>query len=150
MVEDLKVFAYGTLTPRKELAAVMAPEPQVLTIQPWDRSIIVDIEKALAQSDLGVAPANDGALIRLVMPKMSGARREELSKVLSKKGEESRVAVRTTRKDVHNAIRDTEKSKKISEDYSKRLQNLLQKQIDAAIEKIDGAIQRKEVEIKSL
>ena len=150
MIEDIKVFAYGTLMPLKETAAVSAPDAQLLVVQPWDKTIIPEIEKAIAASDLGVTPMTDGPIIRIVLPKMSSSRRDELSKVLGKRLEECKIALRNVRKDVHTAIRDTEKDKKISEDYSKRLQDLLQKITDKVTAVADTLSSKKDAEIKAL
>jgi len=150
MAEDIKVFSYGTFMPLKELAAISAPEAQLLVIQPWDKTLIPEIEKAIGLSDLGITPINDGTLIRLPMPRMSASRREELVKTVSKRLEECKVSIRNVRKDVHNLIRDTEKGKKVSEDYSKRLQDFLQKITDKCIASSDQLASKKEVEIKSL
>lgn len=150
LVEDIKINAYGNIMPLKDLAAISAPEAQLLVVQPWDKTIIAEIEKSLTTSDLGITPLNDGTIIRLPMPKMSSSRRDELIKTLSKKLEESKVAVRNVRKDFHNFIRDAEKGKKISEDLSKRLQDSLQKVTDKVIEAADKISNKKEAEIKSL
>lgn len=150
MVEDIKVLAYGTLMSLKDLSAISAPEPQLIVVQPWDKGLMGDIEKALATSDIGVTPLNDGNIIRVPLPKMSSARRDELTKVLAKRLEECRVSIRAVRKDVHNLIREAEKGKKISEDYSKRLQTALQKIIDSAVEKAESMASKKEAEIKAL
>ncbi len=150
MIEDIKVFAYGTMMPLKETAAVSAPDAQLLVVQPWDKTFIPEIEKALAASDLGVTPMTDGPIIRIVLPKMSSSRRDELSKVLGKRLEECKIALRNVRKDVHTAIRDTEKDKKISEDYSKRLQDLLQKITDKVTAQAETLSSKKDAEIKAL
>lgn len=150
MVEDIKVLAYGTLMALKDLSAISAPEPQLIVVQPWDKGLMGDIEKAIATSDVGVTPLNDGNVIRVPLPKMSSARRDELTKVLAKRLEECRVSIRAIRKDIHNLIREAEKGKKISEDYSKRLQAVLQKIIDAAVEKAEHIAHKKESEIKAL
>ncbi len=150
MVEDIKVTAYGTVMPLKEVAAIAAPDTQLITIQPWDKTIIADIEKALQLSDLGVTPQTDGPLIRVILPKMSSSRRDELTKTLGKRLEECKIALRNVRKDVHTAIRDAEKDKKISEDYSKRLQDLLQKITDKITAQADMFMGKKEIEIKAL
>jgi ribosome recycling factor len=149
-IEDIKVSAYGALMPLKELAALSAPDSQMLVVQPWDKSIMADIEKAISTSDLGIAPVVDGDLIRIQLPKMSTARREELAKVLSQRLEESKVSVRNVRKDILNLLRDTEKSKKISEDYSKRLQDLLQKITDKMTEISEKMAQKKHAELMSV
>lgn len=150
LLEDIKVAAYGNITPIKQLAAISAPDASLLVVQPWDKSIMPDIEKALSASDLGITPLNDGNVIRIQLPRMSSQRREELVKGLHKKLEESKVALRTTRKDFHILIRDAEKSKKISEDYSKRLQDSLQKMTDKTIEIAEGLSRKKEDEIKTV
>lgn len=150
MVEDLKIAAYGSTMALKELGAISAPETQLLVIQPWDKSTIVDIEKGISQSDLGVTPLNDGNVIRIILPRITASRREELVKVLNKRLEEAKIAIRTVRKDSNTIIRDAEKGKKISEDYSKRLQDLLQKITDKSIEAVEKISQKKEAEILSL
>lgn len=150
MIEDIRVPAYGSLMPLKELAAISAPDSQLLVVQPWDKSIMGDIEKALSTSDLGIAPVNDGDVIRLQLPRMSASRREELAKVLSQRLEECKIAIRNVRKEVHNLLRDTEKGKKISEDYSKRLQDLLQKVTDKVSETAEKIGQKKTAEILSV
>lgn len=150
LVEDIKINAYGNVMALKDLAAISAPEAQLLVIQPWDKTIIAEIEKTISQSDLGIAPLNDGNVIRLPMPKMSSARRDELAKNLSKRLEECKVSIRNVRKDFHNLIREAEKNRKISEDLSKRLQDLLQKVTDRLTDQSDAISSKKEQEIKSL
>ncbi len=150
MIEDVKVMAYGALMPLKEVAAVSAPDVALLMVQPWDKANIGEIEKSLSSSDLGLTPANDGNIIRIQMPKMSSSRREELAKVLNQKLEQAKVAIRNVRKEVQNIIRDTEKSKKISEDYGRRLAESLQKVTDKLIELCDAIAVKKEAEIKAL
>lgn len=150
MIEDIRVMAYGNAMPLKQVAALSAPEANLLIIQPWDKGVMSDIEKALATSDLGVTPLNDGNVIRIQIPRMSTQRRDELVKGLHKKLEECKVALRTTRKDFHTLIREVEKGKKISEDYSKRVLDALQKVTDKTIESADKLAQKKEEEIKSI
>lgn len=150
MIEDIKIAAYGAMMPLKELAAISAPDSQLLVVQPWDKTIMADIEKGLTASDLGIAPVNDGEVIRLALPKMSTARREELAKILSQRLEECKIAVRNVRKEMQTLLRDTEKSKKISEDYSKRLQDLLQKVTDKVSETAEKLAQKKQTELMSL
>jgi ribosome recycling factor len=151
MVEDLKVSCYGGTTelPIKNLATVLAPEPRVILIQPWDQGTTIDIERALKESDLGIAPQTDGPVIRLVLPDMSSTRREELIKLVNKKLEESRVTIRNVRKHFHNLIRDTEKEKGISEDFAKRISDLLQKHTDKSIKFVEDLSAKKEVSLKS-
>lgn len=150
MLEDVKVHCYGSILPLKDVAAISAPDVALLLIQPWDKNTIDDIEKALATSDLGLTPSNDGNVIRIQLPRMSSSRRDELVKVLHQKLELFKVAIRTVRKDIQNIIRETEKSKKISEDYSRRLQEALQKMTDKFIEVGDKQALKKESEIKAL
>lgn len=150
MIEDIKVPAYGTTMPLKEVGAISAPDVTLLVVQPWDKAIIPDIEKAIMNSDLGISPTNDGNIIRIALPRVSTSRRDELIKVLNQKLESCKIAIRNIRKEVQNIIRETEKSKKISEDYSKRLQDLLQKITDKFIDLSDKLSSKKENEIKLL
>ncbi|MFA5306781.1 MAG: ribosome recycling factor [Candidatus Babeliales bacterium] len=147
LLENIKVDAYGQLMTLKEVATLGAPDSRLLTIQPWDKSIISEIEKAVAVSDLGAAPINDGNLIRIQLPQMSASRRDELVKLLSKKTEECKVSLRNIRKDFHNEVRDADKKHIISEDFAKRLADLLQKITDQYIEKADQLNDKKAAEI---
>ena len=149
LVEDLKVLSYGAFMPLKEIAAISTPDVRLIVIQPWDKSIIAEIEKTIQNSDLGINPLNDGTIIRLQLPQMSAERREELTKVLSKKEEESKIIVRNVRKDFQTIIRDAEKKKVVSEDISKKLQTALQKQTDNFIANIETISKKKAVEIKA-
>jgi len=148
LVENIKVDCYGQLMSMREVATLAAPEANLITISPWDKSIIDNIEKAISTSDLGVTPVNDGNIIRIQLPQMSSARREELAKVLSKKTEESKISVRNIRKEYHNLIRETEKKHDISEDFAKRLTNSLQKITDSYIKKIDEMSEKKATDLK--
>lgn len=147
LVENIPVECYGQVMTLKGLATISTPDARLIVIQPWDKSIINDIEKALQNSNIGVNPVNDGEVVRLQLPQMSSARRDELVKVLSKKSEDSRIGVRNIRKEYHNQIRDTEKKHGISEDFAKRLSDLLQKITDEFIGKIDSIQKKKEAEI---
>lgn len=147
LLENIKVDVYGQMMSLKELATLSAPDARLLTIQPWDKSIIAEIEKAVSASDLGVSPVNDGTIIRLQLPQMSASRRDELLKLLGKKTEECRVAVRNVRKDFHNEVRDADKKRIISEDFAKRLMDLLQKTTDQYIAKTDQMHDKKATEI---
>lgn len=150
MIEDIKVICYGETMPLKNIAALSAPEATLLVIQPWDKANIPEIEKAISTSDLGINPLNDGNIIRLQLPRMSSSRRDELVKILQQKLEAARIAVRNVRKDAQTAIREIEKDKKISEDYSRRLQDLLQKITDKYIQNIEKVGNKKEEEIRNL
>ncbi len=150
LIESVKVDCYGQMMSLKELATLSAPEARLLTIQPWDKTTIEAIEKALQTSDIGVAPVNDGITIRLQLPQMSTARREELVKLLSKKTEDCRVGIRNVRKDFHNEVRDAVKKKLISEDFSKKLSDVLQKVTDEFVGKADQLSDKKTQELKAI
>ena len=150
LIEDIKVESYGQYMPLKEVATLAAPESRLLTIQPWDTSNIPAIEKAIMNSDLGVSPANDGSLIRIQLPQMSSARRDELVKLLGKKTEECRIGIRNVRKDFHNEVRDANKKKIISEDFAKKLSDLLQKVTDKFIAQTDALHDKKAAELKNI
>ncbi len=151
MSEDLNVSCYGSpATPLKGLAALAAPEPKLLTIQPWDPGIIDDIERAINASDLGLSPINDGKIIRLRLPDVSSDRREELIKVLQKKSEDAKIAVRNVRKEFHNLIKDAKKEKTISEDFFNRLTDVMQKVTDKYIIMVDHMSQKKEQDIRTV
>jgi|SaaInlLV_10m_DNA_2_1039722.scaffolds.fasta_scaffold19529_2 ribosome recycling factor len=147
IVEDLKVECYGQMMSLKELATLSTPDAKLITIQPWDKSIINSIEKAVLASDVGITPINDGELIRLQLPQMSSDRREELVKVLSKKTEECKIGIRNVRKDYHNQLRDAEKKRVISEDFAKRLSVSLQKVTDSFTKKADEMHDKKAKEL---
>jgi len=151
MINDIQVAVYGTApAPLKNLAALAAPEPRLLTIQPWDPSIIDDIERAILSSNLGVKPVNDGKIIRINLPDVSSDRREDLVKILHKKAEDSRIAVRNVRKEFNNFIRDAKKDKTISENFFNRLSDTLQKITDSFIKKIDTTTEKKEKDIRAV
>lgn len=149
MVEDIKVDCYGSSMPLKGTASVTVADATLIIIQPWDKAVIPDIEKAILNSDLGISPVNDGSVIKLQLPQMSAARREDLVKQLHQKLEFCRVAIRNIRKDVHNLIRDAQKIKTISEDYGKRLADALQKSTDKLIILAEKISTKKEADIRS-
>jgi len=150
LVERLRVKDYGTSTNLIELASIKAPEPQLLTINPYDPNAIKDIERAIRQSDLGLNPTNDGKLIRLSIPPLTEERRRELLKVVAKRLEEARVAVRNCRRDGLNDLRELEKEKLISEDEFYVGKDDLQKLTDKYIESVDEIGQAKEQEIMEI
>jgi ribosome recycling factor len=147
LVEELEVEAYGTGTPLVSLAAISAPEPRQIVIQPWDRNLIKAIEKAIIASDLGLTPSNDGTHIRLNIPALNEERRRELVKVLHKKVEEGRVEIRTLRRHSHDELRHKEKSSGVTTDEVKRVEAQLQKLTDRYILIADEIGQAKEKEI---
>ena len=147
LVDHLKVDYYGTPTPLKQLASVMVPEARLLTIQPWDKGSLTAIEKAIQKSDLGLNPTNDGSLIRLAIPPLTEERRRELVRMVHKKVEEGRVAIRNIRRDAHSMLRDLLHDKEISEDQEHNAQEELQKVTDRVIAEADGVGQEKEEEL---
>lgn len=150
LLDPIKVECYGQMMLLRDIATIATPDARLITIQPWDKSNISAIEKAILESDLGVTPANDGAIVRLQFPMISTERREELAKTLGKRTEECRVGIRNVRKEFHNQLRDAEKKKLISEDFAKRLADLLQKITDKFIERAEALSVKKEKELKTI
>lgn len=151
LVEGLLVSTYGQPpAPLKNIAALAAPESHLITIQPWDIGVIGDIEKAITSSSLGISPVNDGKIIRLRLPQMSSQRRDELVKVLGKKAEDCKIAMRNTRKDFNNLIRDAKAKKTISENFYNRLLDVLQDVTDTFGKRVDQAVKKKEEELRSI
>jgi len=147
LLERVLVDYYGTPTPVNALATISAPEPRLLTVQPWDRQTIGAIEKAIMKSDLGLNPSNDGTMIRLSIPTLNDERRRDLVKVVQKRLEEARVAVRNCRREAVEELRREEHDKEISEDEMKRGQDRLQKLTDQFVGQIDEIGKAKEKEI---
>ncbi|OGO52865.1 MAG: ribosome recycling factor [Chloroflexi bacterium RBG_16_68_14] len=147
LVEHLRVDYYGTPTPLNQLASVTVPEARLLTIQPWDKNALEAIEKAIQKSDLGLNPSNDGSVIRLVIPQLTEERRRELVRVVHKKVEEGRVAVRNVRRDAHEMLRDLLREKEISEDEEHRAQEQLQKITNRFIGQADDVGEEKGQEL---
>ena len=150
LVERLQIEYYGTLTPLNQLATISTPEPQLLTIRPYDPSSLRDIERAIFTSDLGLTPSNDGKLIRLVIPPLNEERRLELVKVVRRRVEEGKVTIRNCRRDALEELREFEKEKLIPEDEFYRARDELQELTDRYIEEIDKVQERKEQEIKEI
>lgn len=147
LVEKMQVEYYGTPTALVQLASISVPEPRTLTIKPYDPSTLKVIEKAIQASDLGLNPNNDGKVIHLNLPPLTEDRRRDLVKHVNHRLEESRIAIRNIRRDIHNDLRDFEKEKLISEDELKRGEEDLQKVTDRFIEEISKLGERKEAEI---
>lgn len=147
LVEGLHVDYFGTPMLVKQLASISVPDPHLITIQPWDKTVIAEIEKAIQKSNLGITPSNDGTLIRLSVPALSKERRQELVKLAHKMIEETRVSVRTIRRDAKEALEKLEKDKLISEDDKFRGVDELQKLVDKYIARIDETLKSKEKEI---
>lgn len=147
LLDRVSVDYYGTPTPVNQVANVSVPEPRMITIQPWDKSMLSDIERAIQKSDLGLNPNSDGAVIRLSIPQLTQERRVELVKTVHKKAEEAKVAVRNIRRDANDAIKKLEKDKLVAEDESKKALDDMQKKIDGYIKEVDQVMAAKEKEI---
>ncbi len=146
LLDRIQVDCYGSLTPLAQLAKIHAPEPRLITVQPFD-TMISDVERALMESDLGLNPSNDGTTIRLPLPQPTAERRKELVKVAHRMAEEARVAVRNVRRDVLNEFKRAEKDGEVSKNELGRAQNEVQTLTDAEVKTVDEMLARKEAEI---
>jgi ribosome recycling factor len=147
MLDQVKVDYYGTPTPINQMAQVSAPEPQLITISPWDPTILKEIEKAIQTADLGLNPLSDGKIIRVPVPPMTEERRRDVCKHINKVLEEHRTAVRNVRRDGNEALKKLAKDKKVSEDDEKRALEEVQKMTDAEIRRMEELSQKKEAEV---
>jgi ribosome recycling factor len=147
LVERIQIDYYGAPTPINQVSQISVPEARLIVIQPYERKLLTDIEKAIQKSDLGVNPNNDGQVIRLNIPPLNEERRREMVKTLHKKLDEHKVAIRNVRRDAHDKLRDREKKKEISEDELKRSSERLQKLTDRYIDEMDKVGKSKELEI---
>jgi ribosome recycling factor len=147
LLDRIQVDYYGAITPLKQLATVSAPEARMLTIQPYDKSSIKAIERAILESDIGLTPSNDGALIRLVVPELTEERRRQLVKVVRHIAEEGRVAIRNVRRDVMHDLRELKEAGETGQDDEHRAEQELQKVTDARIAELDELLKVKEDEI---
>ncbi len=147
LVERVMVDYYGVPTPLEQLATISAPEPQLLTIRPYDPASLRDMERAILASELGLTPNNDGKLIRLVIPKLTQERRTELTRVVHKRLEEARVSIRNIRREAMNDLKDFEKDKLVTEDEAERGREEMQELTDRYIKKVEESGARKEKEI---
>jgi len=147
LVDGIRVDYYGTPTPLSQLATLTIPDPRTIMIQPWDTSVVGEIEKSILKSELGLTPMNDGKAIRINIPPLTAERRRDLVKVVKKKAEESKVALRNIRRDINEKIKDLKKDKKVSEDEQFRAQDEIQKLTDDYVKKIDAVYGSKEKEI---
>lgn len=147
VLDRIRVDYYGTPSSIQQVANVSVPEPRMIQIQPWEKNLIREIEKAINLSDLGINPTNDGRVIRLVFPELTEERRKDLSKDVKKKGEAAKVAIRNIRRDANDTFKKMEKNDEISEDDLKDATDKMQKITDKAIEKVDKAVENKTKEI---
>ncbi len=147
LLDKVTVDYYGTPTPINQLANISAPEARMLVVQPWDKSVVPNVEKAILKSDLGLNPSSDGTVIRLVLPQLTQETRKELVKKVKKKAEDAKVAIRNIRRDANESLKAAEKNKEISEDETKNAQDDIQKLTDKYIAELDGVLDNKEKEI---
>ena len=147
VLDKIKVDYYGTPTPLQQVGNIAVPEPRMITIQPWERSLVKPIEKAILTSDLGIHPSNDGTMIRLVFPELTEEHRKDLVKDVKKKAEGAKVAVRNIRRDANEYFKKAQKNSEITEDELKDYEKKVQKLTDKYIKEIDGLMGRKSEEI---
>jgi len=147
LLDSIQVSYYGSPTPLKQVAALAVPDSRLITIQPWEVSLIPEIEKAITTSNLGLNPTNDGKLIRLTIPSLTEERRKELVKQVKKIGEDTKVRIRNVRRDTNEEIKKFLKDSKISEDDQRKGQDEIQKTTDQYITKVDEMIKKKEAEV---
>jgi ribosome recycling factor len=148
LLDGIKVDYYGSTLPLNQVATVSIPEPRMIVIQPWDKTNLPEIEKAIHKSAIGITPNNDGNVIRLSIPALTTERREELVKLTQKLGEDTKVAIRNIRREANNEIKKEEKDKTISEDVSFKAHEEVQKITDQFIIKVDKILEKKEKEIR--
>ncbi len=150
LLEGTKVEYYGTQVPINQVAAISIPDPKMIVIQPWDKNILPEIEKAIYKSQAGLVPNNDGNVIRISIPLLTEERRRDLIKLVHKLGEDAKVAIRNVRRDSNEFIKKQEKEKLISEDESHQVSNRIQKLTDENIKSIDEILKKKEKEIMEI
>lgn len=150
MLDRIKVDYYGSPCPLSQVANISAPEPRVLVISPWEKSLMKEIEKAILVSDLGINPSNDGSVIRLVVPELTEETRKNLVKVVKKTGEDAKVALRSIRREANDKIKALKKDGEITEDELKNSEEKVQKIIDTYVKEVDTLITAKEKEIMSI
>ncbi len=147
LIEDLMVDYYGSPTPLKQIASISAPDARAIMVQPWDRQSLRDIERSLTQSEMGFNPSNDGNVITVPIPPLTQERRQEMVRLLKRKAEDSKVAVRNVRREGVDSLRKMEREKSISQDENRRSQDTLQKTTDTHVKAIDDVAATKEAEI---
>lgn len=150
MLDRIEVEYYGSMTHLSQLANVSAPEPRLLLVQPYDKTSLKNIEKAIQKSDLGINPSNDGEMIRLIIPELTEETRKNLVKTVKKTGDDAKVAIRSIRRDCNDKLKALKKNADVSEDEVKKGEDEIQKKTDATIKEIDKIIEVKEKEILSI
>jgi ribosome recycling factor len=149
LLEGVKVDYYGTLTPLNQVATLGTPDSHTITVQPWDASVLKLIEKAIQTSDVGLSPSNDGKIIRLSVPALTGERRQQMVKSIKKHSEDCKVAIRNIRREFNDKVKHLEKEHAISQDEHKRIQDKIQKITDQHIVEVDKIVQTKEKDLLS-
>ncbi|KIH76591.1 ribosome recycling factor [Geoalkalibacter ferrihydriticus] len=150
LLDDIRVDYYGTPTPLNQVGSLTVPEPRMITIQPWEKNLISEIEKAIQKSDLGLNPSSDGQLVRIAFPPLTEERRKEMVKLTKRMGEEAKIAIRNARRDANEALKKLEKGKEISEDDLKRGEKDVQDFTDQYVKKVDEMVSSKEAEIMEI
>lgn len=150
VLDRIRVDYYGTPSSIQQVANVSVPEPRILQIQPWEKSLIKEIEKAINMSEIGINPTNDGRVIRLVFPELTEERRKDLSKDVKKKGEAAKVAMRNIRRDANDTFKKMNKANELTEDDQKTAETRVQKLTDKYIEKVDKEVENKTKEIMTV
>lgn len=150
ILDKLVVDYYGVPTPLQQVGNISVPEPRMILIQPWEKSLVKEIEKAINMSDIGIHPTNDGSSIRLVFPELTEERRKDLVKDIKKKAEQAKVAIRNIRRDANDVFKKMEKAAEITEDDLKDADHQIQKMTDESIEKIDNVTSNKSNEIMTV
>lgn len=147
LLDTVRVEAYGSQMPLNQVGTVSAPEPRLLTIQPWDKSLVGSIERAIQMADLGLNPANDGNLIRIPIPPLTEERRKDFVRHLHRMAEDARISVRQARKDANDDVKQRQKEGELSEDAARRAQDEVQKLTDRHVERIEELLKHKEAEV---
>jgi len=147
ILDSVKVAYYGTPTPLTGVASLAVPEPRLITIKPWDKGMIKEIERAIKEANLGINPMNDGEVIRLPIPALTEERRKEIAKQVRTKGEDHKIAIRNERRDANEKLKELQKKKAISEDDLKRSTEKVQKETDQGIARVDEILNKKEKEV---
>lgn len=147
VLDKITVDYYGTATPIAQIGNISVPEPRILVIQPWDASMLKEVEKAIQKSDLGINPSNDGKMLRIAFPQPTEERRKELVKTVHKKSEDAKVAIRSIRRDAMDHFKKMKKANEITEDDLQDMEDQMQKQTDEQIKLVDEITKKKEKEI---
>jgi len=150
LLDDIKVDYYGTPTPLNQVGSMAVPEPRLITIQPWEKNLIGEIEKAILKADLGLNPNSDGQIIRLVFPPLTEERRKEMVKQVKRMGEDAKVGIRNVRREANDTLKRLEKDKDITEDDLKRGEKEVQDVTDEFVSRVDRVIEEKEKDLMEL